>query len=165
MSMRRSTGRELRTLRIVAFHFLTRTECMLCHKPLLSDAKETGGRVGHPIDPEFTEHHIDSNHENHSHENRAIVHRTCHKVFERVRAHLIKQGVSETTAEAKAMQAVQQACTKKGKENGKQSDDVQDSKQQLRQHSHRNGKTKRYRVPSQLLVSRVQDLGSLQTSR
>lgn len=164
MSMRRSTGRELRTLRIVAFHFLTKTECMLCHTPLLTDAKETGGRVGHPIDPEYTEHHIDGNHENHSPENRAIVHRNCHKIFERMLTHYIGKGLKPVEAEALALDAVvEKLCNNKG-EGNEHSVAVSRSVVKQQFHSHSNGKQKRNRVVGSLHVSRVQDLAALQAS-
>ena len=83
MAMRKSTRSELRMLRIVASHYLTREKCFFCKKPLLEGATETEGRWGHPIEIRVTEHHKDTVRDGkwNAPENRVMVHTNCHKRF------------------------------------------------------------------------------------
>ena len=84
MSMTLSSRRELYKLRELAHFLLFDRPCFFCEKPLVDQSFIAHGNS---IGPKFTEkisiHHIDGNHENNEHTNKAPCHTTCHKSFHR----------------------------------------------------------------------------------
>lgn len=86
LMMRASKRRELYKLRELVHFLLVGKTCFFCHEPL-SDKAELFTTHGNAVGPEFSDkisiHHIDENHHNNTHSNKAACHTKCHKAHHR----------------------------------------------------------------------------------
>lgn len=101
--MRLSSRRELYKLRELVHFMLAGEACFFCKKPL-SETANTFAKHGESTGPRFvdriTVHHINGNHGDNTHDNKALCHTKCHRAHHRALANKVR-------ASAKRMQEVE----------------------------------------------------------
>lgn len=93
MAMTLTSRKEFYKLREIAHFLLVGKVCVFCSKPL-SPTAEQFTTHGNTIGPKFTDkltvHHIDGDHSNNAHENKALCHTSCHKSHHRREANVAR---------------------------------------------------------------------------
>lgn len=94
MAMRKDSRRELNKLRELVHFLLVGQKCFFCNKPLSTTAEtfvEHGNATGPALDERISVHHVDGDHSNNQHDNKALCHLKCHKSHHR-RENNLKRG-------------------------------------------------------------------------
>lgn len=76
--------REVRKLRELAHFLLVGRVCCFCEQPLSPTAEaftDHGNAWGPELVDRISIHHLDGNHANNAHENKALSHESCHRSY------------------------------------------------------------------------------------
>lgn len=94
MAMTLASRRELYKLRELVHFLLVGRVCCFCKKPLSPNAEKFvmhGNSVGPKFEDKITVHHLDGNHDNDAHDNKAPCHTSCHKSYHRKQFHAMRK--------------------------------------------------------------------------